>query len=804
MSEAFTDFLRSVRSLSKRPGFTATVVLTLALGIGANTAIFSVVYALLLDPLPFPNSERLVMVSERAPELETDFVSPVIFEDWSMRSRIFEELSAFRFWENRSIEIAGGEPEPILHITATPNYFRTLGVSPAIGRIYADEKAGGVNEAVISNDLWLRSFGSSRSILGRSIRLNGNPYVVVGVMPALPRDITIGLGDIWTPLHRYDVQSRRATSFRARYLRVVARLKAELTVSQAQAYMTILQNQLAEEPGGIAKGYSAVVVSLQNAMVGRLEPVLWTLLVAVVFVLLTACSNVANLALARGVSQEKDVSVRLALGAGYRRVLQLLLIENMLLCSAGAVFGLAIAYGGLFLLKYHLVSKMPRLADAALSAPVLLFTVVVVLMCSTMVTLASFSGVHKLNLSSALRESGRTGGEGIRRQWLRMVLVASQIVFAVLLVAGAGFLLKSFVKLMDIRPGFEMPQRVVVDLVLPSNTYSDNEKRSVFYREMLRHLNETAEIDVAGASLYFPCRPKSWLNAIWREGVDVPEGQEPIVYYNLFAGDYFATMGIPLRSGRFLTEKEVWEKHDVLLVNESFARQLYPTSDAVGKRVRIGKDGPWLTIVGIVGDVRQRRLDEPPRPEFYVPFSEMPMPFLTLVVKGKLFGEKGTERLRIIMRGIAPDVALHNLMPLSALVADTVTARHLALVLLLLFSGLALSLAAIGIYGVVSYAVNQRRQEIGVRVALGATRFDVIRLIVTENLRVAGIAVLIGLLGAMAVGRVLGSLLYHVSVGDWSIYLGASCLALMVAFFASCIPALRAASLDPLIALRQE
>lgn len=802
--ETRKEFLRSARSLSKWPGFTLIVIMTLALGIGANTAIFSVVHTLLLDPLPFPDSNRLVVVSERAPELETNFVSPVIFEDWAERSHIFAELSAFRYWENRSIEIGGAEPEPVLHITATPNYFRALGVTPQMGRIYADENAGGGNEAVVSHDLWRRSFAGDSGILGRNIHINGSAYVVVGVLPKLPLDISIGLGDVWTPLHRYDVQQRRATSFRARYLRVVARLKPGVTLPQAQTQMSAVQSQLAQEPGGIAKGYSVLVESLSDAMVGRLKPVLWTLLAAVAFVLLTACSNVANLALARGVSQEKEISVRLALGAGYSRVLRLLMVENLLLCAAGAVAGLAVAYGGLFLLKYELVAKLPRLAAASLSAPVLLFTIIVILICATVVTLASFGGFLELNLNSALRESGRSNSGGVRRQRLRTILVASEVVFAVLLIAGSGFLLKSFVKLMEVRPGFDPHNRVVVDVVLPSNTYNDDQKRSMFYREMFRRLSESPAIEAAGGSLYFPCRPKTWLSAIWRESTQVPEGHEPIAYYNLFAGNYFAAMGIPLRQGRWITEREVWEKHDVLLVNESFARQLFPGSDPIGRRVKINKDGNWLTIVGVLGDVRQRRLDEEPRPEFYVPFAEMPMPFLTLVVKKTTAAETGAGFLRTLMRGISPNVALHNLTPLDALVADTVASRQLALVLLMLFAGLALGLAAIGIYGVVSYTVGQRRQEIGVRIALGATRRDIVRLVIGGNLRVVVVALAIGLGGALAVGRALSSLLYKVSIGDWSVYLGAACLALLVAILASCIPALRAAGLDPVSALRQE
>jgi predicted permease len=689
-------------------------------------------------------------------------------------------------------------------MTATPNYFRGLGVAPSLGRIYEDEKAGGVNEAVLSRELWVHHFGGSSDVLGKTIRISGTPFIVVGVMPALPRDLSIGIGDVWTPLHRYDIQKRRAASFRARYLRVIGRLKPDLSLQQAQSRMSVLQAQLAAEPGSVAKGYSVVVESLRDAMVGRLKTVLWLLFASVWFVLLTACANVANLSLARGVSREKDISIRLAVGAGYRRILRELLTENLLLCGLGAVAGLAVAYGSLFLLKYYLVARIPRLSEAGLNAPVLLFTVGMVVACSLAVTAASFLGYLKLNLNQALRESGRTGAGGVRRQRLRTALVASEVVFAVLLSAGAGFLLKSFGNLLDIRPGFDVERRVVVDIVLPANLYNDDQKRSVFYREMFRRLSETGGIEAAGGSLYFPCRPKVWLNAIWREGVETPEGQEPIVYYNLFAGDYFRTMAIPLRRGRWMTEQEVWERRNVILINESFARQLYPGTDPLGRRVKLGRDGNWLTIVGIVGDVRQRRLDEDPKPEFYVPFAEMPMPFLTVVAKTSAPADRGATLLRSAVRDISSNIALHDLMPLEALVGDTISSRRLALILLLLFSALALGLAAVGIYGIVSYAVGQRRQEIGLRIALGADRGDILRLIVGGNMRVVTVAVAVGLVCAAAASSGLQSLLYGVKPGDWSIYAGASLVTFAAALLASLLPALSAARVDPLETLRQE
>jgi len=797
------DLWRNARSLSRSPAFTATVVLTMALGIGVNTAIFSVVQAVLLDPLPFPESDRIVTLAEYAPGADTGLVSPITFEDWGLNNQSFEELSAFRFWENRSIQVDGGEPEPVLHITATPNFFSALRLQPAVGRVYAEERAGGANEAVLSHELWRRLFGGEPTVLGRTVRISGASFTIVGVMPPAPKDISIGIGDIWTPLHRYDVKNLRATSYRARYLRVVGRLKPGTTVDQAQAQMTLLQKRLEEEAASVAKGYSVRVKSLKEAMTGRLKPVLLILMGAVGFVLFEACANVANLSLARGVEREKEVAIRIALGASFGRIIREFISESLVLCSAGAVVGLGLAYAGLFCMKYYLAPELPRLNAAGLSVRALLFTLVVVVLCAIAVGLITSRGYLRGNWQVGLKESNRGNSGSVRRQRMRNALVASQVVFAVVLLVGAGFLIKSVSKLLSVSPGFNTSNRVVVDVVLPATQYKDTNTRTTFYRELFRRLSGMTGLEAAGGSLYFPCRPKLWLNSVWREGVELPEGQEPVVYYNLFAGDYFAAMGIPLRRGRLATEQEIWERRDVIVINESLAKQVFPDVDPLGRRIKTDKDGRWLTIIGVVGDVRQKRLDEAPKAEFYVPFSENPLPFLTLVVKTTLPSSSTAATLRDVTRGMSPDLALHNLMPLGEVVHDTISTRSLALALLLLFSALALVLAAIGIYGVVTYIVGQREQEIGIRMALGATPGSILWLIIKANMRVALAAILTGLLVAAITTRALSVLLYDVSVGDISIYLCVCALALVVVFLATSLPAARAAALDPIQALQK-
>ena len=620
------------RSLRKRPGFAGIVILTLALGIGANTALFSIVHAVLIAPLPFQNPARIMILSEHSRSMDTGLVSPITFDDWAHRNEVFSDLAAFRHWENRTIEIGRSEPEPILHVTATSNYFRVLGFSPLFGRTHGEEKSGGVNEAVLSYELWTRRFNARHDALGETIRISGASYVVVGVMPPAPHDIGIGWGDVWTPIHWYNMQHNRATSYRARYLRVLGRLKPGITVAQAQDRMTALQRQLENEATSVAKGYSVRVEPLENAFVGRFRPALFVLLGAVGFVLLTACANVANLMLARGIAQEKEIAIRIALGAGRVRLTRDLLWESVFLSATGALLGLALARWGLWLLKYSLAAKIPRLAEAGLRGEVLTFTLAITALSAILFSLAPILGLGR-DIHGTFKEAGRTGSGGIRRQQLRTILVGAEFAFATLLLVAAGLLVKSFTNLLSVHPGFEFDNRIAADVVLPASEYKNDARRVAFFRELFRRLHDASGITSSGGALYFPCRSKLWLATVWREGVSVPRGEEPVVYYNLYAGDYFRAMGIPLIRGRLPTERELWEPSNVSVINETMARQLFSGVDPIGRRFKSGEDGQWTTIVGIVGDVRQKSLDEPAKPEFYEPFSRMPMPFLTIAVE---------------------------------------------------------------------------------------------------------------------------------------------------------------------------
>jgi putative ABC transport system permease protein len=766
--------------------------------------MFSVVYGVLLAPLPLAEPERIAILSEYTPGVENSLVSPITYEDWSLRSPLFEELAAFRFWENRTIEIDGADPVPVLHITPTADYFRALGWSPAIGRTHGEEKAG-VNEAVLSHDLWMRLFQGDRNVLGKSIRISGASFVVVGVMPPIHKDISLGLGDVWTPVHRYDIAKRRLTSYRSRYFRVIGRLKKGVTIAQAQTQMTALQQQLALETTSVAKGYNVRVETLEDGTSGAIRPYLLASFGAVAFVRLIACANVANLMLTRAAARSKEFAVRMAMGANRRQLAGSALAESFVLALFGGGIGLVLGYYGLFLMKLHVAASIPRLAVVEMNWPVLLFAAAVVIVCALLFCLTPVLAFDLAGLQSALKESGRSGAGGVHRQRIRALLVASEIALAVLLLTSAGLLLKSFARLLEVHPGFETADRVTADVILPVKQFEEVPGRTSYYRDLFRRLKFTPGIRAAGGSLYFPCRPKLWLSTVWVEGSPVEEGLEPIVYYNLFAGDYFTAMGIPLRQGRLPTEAEMWEDHrNNVLINETMARQLFTGSDPIGKRFKTGKDGNWLTIIGVVGDVRQQSLDRPPKSEFYVPFSSMPMPFLTLVASAPDSAAQAIPALRAaVQEGIA-DVKVHNLTTLDHVTHDTVAGRRIAFGLILLFALLSVSLATVGIYGVMSYAVSQRTSELGVRLALGATPATVWKLVTWQGLKTAMAGVGVGVIFSLLAGRAMGSLLFSVAPWDLHVYLTVPAVALLVAVAASLMPACRASRVDPLTALRHE
>jgi predicted permease len=804
LADAWLDFRYTLRSLAARPGYSFVVVLTLALAIGANSAIFSALEAVLLKPLPFRQPDRLVVLGESAPAIEAQFVSPITYDDWRTRNEAFEALAAFRYWETANLEDATGDPESIKFVTATANFLSVLGVQPLIGRTYKEEQSkGGGSEAVISYDLWKRRYNGDPAVIGRPIRVRGTSATVVGVMPRVALNLSVGWGDVWTCLYRYNIQEQRATSYRARYLSIIGRLKPGLSIEQARVRMTTLQHQLWREPTSVAAGYDVRLVSIGDTVTGRVRLGLLAMFGAVGMVLLIACANVSNLMLARAASRQRETAMRLALGASHAQLVRLLLVETLTLTGCGLIAGLGAAWASLVVLR-QVRPDVPRISDAALTPEVFGFTTAMALGAALLCSLAPLLQLRRGNLRESVNEGGRGGSGGAGSRRTRAVLVACQMALACALLVTGGLLLRSMQNVLRIDPGFRPEEAILFDLYLPSSRYPEAAQQTRFYRNLTRSLEETPGVKSAGALLYFPFRPKLWLSPVWVEDAPVADGDQPIVYYNLVAANYFQAMGIPLKSGRWPTEREMWEEDRVVVVNEAFARQVLAGKEPLGRRIRSGEEANrWHEVVGVVGSVRQKRLDEPSKPEMYETFSTMPMPFVSVVVRTTRPADQMLGVVRGVVRRHDAGVAVANLAPLADYVKAHTADRRFALLLLGVFAALAVLLGGTGVYSVMSYSVAQRRREIAIRLALGAEPPGVRSMVVRDALRVVTAGTAIGLVGAAAAARVMQRLLYGVGSLDPLTYTAVPIGLVAIAAFAAWLPALRAGRVDPVTALSE-
>jgi predicted permease len=798
METAWQHLRYALRTLFKRPGFTLIVVLTLALGIGANTAIFSVVHGVLIEPLPFGEPERIVTLSERAATLDNRLVSPTSWFEWRERGQgqVFEELACFMWWENSSIE---GFAEPLLALYVTPGYFRVMGREPLLGRLFDEQNKDG-NEVILSYGFWQRRFGGDPTIIGQPFRLFTRNATVVGVMPPAYADLEVGWGDVWAPL-TFGGRDLRAQPYVARFVRVVGRLKPGVTVAQAQARMDIVQRQLQRETPLVAGSWEVNVESLRDTVAGRARPALLAMLGAVAFVLLIACANVANLLLARAAAREKEFAVRVALGAGRWRLTRQLLTESLLLAVLGAALGLAFAHLGLRLIE-ALRPELPRVGEVGLNLPALGFTLVLMILTALLFGFAPAVGLGRENIHATLKEGGRSEAGGARQQRLRGLLVTSEVAFAALLLVGAGLMLKTFANLLRVNPGFQAERVIMMDLSLP---YSDKGRRETFTQELFARLKALPEVENVATMRYFPFHVRLWTVPVSREERPVPAGQEAIVHWNTVGGDYFRVMGIPLLRGRLPADGEKWEEINTVIVNQSFTRLLYGDEDPVGKSFRLGDGKDIKVIGGVVGDVRQRGLAEPPAPEMYIVNSRPAVPNPgTFVIRTRVAPERVVGAVRQTVRDLDPQLPVANLMPLSEFAGRTITSQRVSMWLLSLFAGLAMALAAVGIYGVLSYAVTSRTQEIGVRMALGARPGDILRLITWQGMKLVLAGLLIGFAGIVALQRLIGNLLYDVTATDPATLASVAGLLCAVALIACYLPARRATKVDPLVALRRE
>jgi predicted permease len=796
-----------VRMLMKNPGFTIVAVIALALGIGANSAIFSVVNTVLLRPLPYKDPDRLVMVWEDATKqgFPRDTPAPANYIDWRDQNQVFEGMAAIA---DMSFNLTGvGEPERIEGRRVSANLFTLLGVEPQLGRAFLpEEDQPGANRVVImSHGLWQRRFGSDVTIIGKPLNLNGESYTVVGVMP--PQfQFPSRTDELWTPIA---FPAQEAANRGGHYLKVVARIKPGVTLQQAQTEMNAIAVRLQQQYSNTNMGLGAAVVPLHEQVVGDIKPALLVLLGAVGFVLLIACANVANLLLARAAVRQKEIALRAALGASRSRLIRQFLTESILLATLGGGGGLLLSLWGVKLLKTFIPENISQVKAINIDGRVLLFTLLVSLLTGVIFGLAPATQASKFNLNETLKEGGRDSAAGSRGNRIRGLLVIAEVAVSLILLIGAGLLINSFLRLRNVDPGFRADNLLTMNVILPRLKYADQTRRSAFYAELIQRIEALPGVQSAAVTNWIPLVMQGDSIGISIEGrPDPPPDQRNIVVTRVVSPHYFGTMGIESLQGRQFNEQDRADSTGVVVVSETMARKYWPGEDALGKRIKSGSSAstnPWLTVVGVVKDVRQFQLNADPKPQMYLPYAQTSfLPPRQLVVRTKVEPTSLAATVRKTVWEIDRDQPVSNISTMEEVLAESVARQRFSMLLLGIFAGVALVLAAVGLYGVMSYSVAQRTREIGIRMALGAQRRDVLRLVVGHGLKLVLIGVSIGLVAAFILTRVMSSLLFGVSATDPTTFITISMVLMSVALLASYIPARRATKVDPMVALRYE
>ena len=803
------DVRYGLRMLRKHPGFTAVAVLTLALGIGANTAIFSVVNAVLLRPLPYKDSDRLAVIlhSGRNP------VAPASFLDWQKQSHSFESMGAAEYWTPNVTGAERAEKLWALHITAS--ILPMLGVQPLLGRVFLpeEEQPGKEHEVVISYALWQSHFAANRDVIGRSMTLNGEVYTVIGVMPRGFKFAPFWAtkSTLWAPLVLADKIGDRG----GRSLRVFARLKPDVSLAQARAEMAGITARLEQQYPGTNNDVS--VLSLKEKVVGNVRPALLVLLAAVVFVLLIACANVGHMALARSAARQKEIAVRAAVGAENFRLVRQFLTESCLLAAFGGVAGVLLAYGGTRLLVAASPADLPRLDAVSMDAPVLLFALGLTVFAGLVFGIAPALRASGLNLSDSLKEGERGSSEGIRRNRLRSLLVASEFTFALVLLVGAGLMIRSFLAIQAIDPGFD-PDHLLSAMVSVAGTRAaEPGARPIFYRSLLEQIRRVPGVESASAINHLPLAGDLWGFPFRLEGQPPARpGKSPLAAFRAVFPKYFRTMHLPILRGRDFSDADALGAQGVVIVNQRFADHHWPGEDPLGKRISFGNaadPAKWLTVVGVVKNSVRIEWTEPPEDETFIPYlqddsymtsPDSPFLYATLVVRSSGDPAAVGPVLRSLVHSANPDAPVSEVQTMNQVVSAATAEPRFYVMLLGAFAAVALILAVVGIYGVMSYSVSRRTQEIGIRMALGARSTDVIRLVVGQGAFLAVVGVGIGVIVAFAVTGLMGRLLYGVGPSDPVTFVGVAAVLLAVAILACYIPARRAARVDPIVALRYE
>jgi predicted permease len=809
----WNDLRYAVRTLRRTPGFAVVLILTLALAIGANSAIFSVIYGVLLRPLPYANPDRLVRIYFNSDTQAKFPLNPYDLRDFRERNRTFESVAAISPYAAQ-LSGAGGDPIRLKSFAVTAGYFNLLGLSPELGREFTseDELPERGRLAILSNHLWRNRFGSDRDIIGRSVTINALPYTVVGVMPANAKHpgnnfhpVADGdTVDLWLPF-TFDGDPNYRNSH---YLDGFGRLKPGVTPDQGSADLSAVLSQLAtEHPGDY--GWRVFLVPLYQETVGHSKRMLLVLLGAVALLLLIACVNAANLLLARSSARVREIAVRSALGAGRWRIVRQLLTESLVIALAGAALGTLLAVGGVRVLVSYLPAGFPRAGEIRLDSRVFAFTLIVAVVTGLFFGLVPAITAARTDLQQSLREGGRSASGGGGQLRLRNLLVVGETGLACVLLIAAGLMLHSFVNLLRADPGFR-PQKVLTASVsLPSEHFSTEPQVIQFYERLTSNLESIPGVESAGIGSDLPWTGYDGnADGYTVEGRSAEYNSKTMARFHIASVDYFRALGIPLIRGRFFTGNDDTNSPTVIVVNKAMADRYWPDEDAIGKRISFhsqpATDKDWIQIVGVVGDIKDQPDGAATRPAFWLPHAQEPDRNVCLAVRTSLDPAQLTSQLRDTVRQLDSGLAIGDVLVMNQVVDAAFSSQRFALFLVALFAALALVLSTIGIYGVISYSVNQRMHEFGIRMALGARPLGLMRLIVGQGLRLSVVGAAVGLLCAAGLGRVLSSLLYGVSDKDPLTFAGVAALTLLTTTVACYLPARRASYADPTNTLRSE
>jgi putative ABC transport system permease protein len=804
MNSILQDLKFAVRMLVKSPGFTLVAILTLALGIGVNTAIFSVVNAVLLRPLPFKNSSQLVVMRETYKNVGNVSVSYPDFLDWRQQAHSFSAMAAI---ENRGFNLSGvAQPENIGGYAVSPNLLALLGVHPVLGRDFlpSEQNQGTAPVILLSYQLWQSHLGGDPAVLGRSINLDGRSFAIVGILP--PTFRYLDRSDVLVP---FGVFANELTERGERGdMDVVGRLSPGVPLSQATVEMKTITARLAEQYPQSNHGFGAYLASFREEFSGDTRLAVLVLFGAVVFVLLIACVNVANLFLVRGAARAREIALRLAFGASRGRVIRQMLTESLLLAFCGGVLGVVLGAWGISGLGYLLPADALKTMGVRMDPSVFLFAAFIVVLVAFAFGLIPALQATRPDLHETLKEGGRSATSTRGQHRLRGALAIAETALALILLVGAGLMLKSLYHLIQVSPGFGPARVLTMEMDLRSDQYSKGPAILNFWQQLLDRVRQIPGVESAALGTVVPLTGNHNRSDVTIEGLPAPgPGEFPHPDYHIISSAYTNTMGIPLLRGRTFTDSDNETAPSVALVNATMARRFWTNGDPVGKRFLWGHPGEnekWITIVGVVADTKLYGLDNPARLEVYSPYRQSPSNDMNLVVRSAADPASLTSSIRAAVAAIDKDQPVFAVHTMQQLVDDSISTRRLTLVLLGIFSALALILAAIGIYGVMAYSVALRTQEIGIRMALGARQKDVLRLVIGQGARIAFFGVAIGLAAAAALARLLSSLLFSVSASDPVTFAAVAVLLVAVALLACYIPARRALRVDPIIALRYE